>query len=52
MRKYPRVVEYDLMSLIRILTDNGCRLEIHRTKGEEEYYDVFILGSTEEKNDD
>lgn len=50
MRKFPRVDEYDLMGLIRILTDNGCRLEIHRTQGEDEYYDVFILGGHEDDN--
>lgn len=50
MRKYPRVDEFDLMALIRILTDNGFRLEIHRTQGEDEYYDVFILGGHEDDN--
>lgn len=56
MRKFKEVYEGNLMSLIEVLTDNGCRLEIHRTSGRDDdcynYYDVFILGKKEDEESD
>ena len=56
MRKFREVDEDNLLALIEILTDNGCRLEIHRASRREDcyynLYDVFILGNTGEKKDD
>ena len=54
MRKFKYVYDIDLESLIKVLTDNGKRVEVHKTTGFMDgrwcqYYEVFILGDTEEE---
>lgn len=54
MRKIRFIDEENLMPLIRVLTENGKRIEVHKTKGYNEgrfdyYYELFILGDTEEE---
>lgn len=54
MRKYTNVKDEDLMPLIRVLTTNGKRVEVHKAKGFVEgrfdyFFEVFILGDTEEE---
>ena len=54
LRKYTSVKDEDLTPLIRVLTNNGKRVEVHKAKGFIEgrfdyFYEVFILGDTEEE---